>query len=117
MLFASVIIVSAGILYFLPWWSFALPLLVLGGVLQKKEWQLPMFVVGFSAGFLIWGGMELFYATALHDVVLHRMAALFSLPSTLMIPGAGLIGGLVSGLALYAGKALVAPRTWNAYTE
>lgn len=113
----TAILMITGMINGLPWWLFA-PLLTVAGVIaQKLGWRLPFFFAGFLSGFLAWGGMEWFYATSLHDIALHRLAVQFSVSTGVLILGAGLIGGMVAGLAFFAGKMLAMESNWNICTD
>ena len=86
-----------------PWWSYAIPVLVLGIILSIAGWKVAGFPIGFLAGFIIWAGGNLYFDLRLDGIVLHKIAILFSIPKIVLIIASGLIGGLMTGLALYAG--------------
>lgn len=91
----------------LPWWSFVVPVLIFGGVISLLRWQVSGFVAGFIAGFIIWFGVNLFYDAQNGGLMMDRVAQLIFVPKLVMILIAGLLGGLLSGLALYTGKGLL----------
>lgn len=86
----------------LPWWTFTIPVLVLG-IITKES-----FMTGFIPGFSVWSGVNTYFDLRLHSGVLSRLGQFISLPEIAVILIAGLIGGLLSGLALYTGKSLSA---------
>ena len=91
----------------LPWWSFVVPVLIFGGVISLLRWQVSGFVAGFLAGFIIWFGVNLFYDSQNDGLMMERVAQLIFVPKLVMLLIAGLMGGLLSGLALYTGKGLL----------
>jgi hypothetical protein len=89
----------------LPWWSFLIPVFILGCITSILKWQAPAFVAGFIAGFMLWFGMNLYVDIAYHGLILSRWEPLIKITMLLMT---GLVGGLLTGLALYAGKKTIA---------
>ena len=86
----------------MPWWSFAIPCLVLGGWLGKKG------KTAFLYGFLGIGGLWLIqagYIDAANDGILSsRIADLLGLPHSLfVILLTAVIGGLAGGLSTLTG--------------
>jgi hypothetical protein len=94
----------------LPWWFFAVPVLVLGIVVTLKKWQVSGFTIGFIAGFLTWFGANLFFDLTLNGAVLARLGLLLSVPKFVVMLISGMIGGLITALALFAGKSIVAEK-------
>lgn len=87
---------------FLPWWSFLVPVAILGFFLPLAEWRISSFLYGFIAGFLTWILSTLYFETAYEGKVLVKLTgtgAAYYLFYFII----GLIGGLLSGLAFYAG--------------
>ncbi|NIG56798.1 hypothetical protein [Chitinophaga sp. Cy-1792] len=95
---------------FLPWWSFLVPLLLAGMWSIRIKWTFPVFMTGFISGFLTWAVGNLFYDQMGHGLVLSRVALMFAAPKIIVILLAGVIGGLLAGLALHTGRALVSPK-------
>lgn len=93
----------------LPWWSFIIPLLVFGGVISLMQWKVSGFLVGFLAGFIIWFGVNAYFDAQNGGLMMERAAQLISVPKFIMLILSGLLGGLLSGLALYTGKGLLSP--------
>lgn len=103
MLLALLIAVTAWLVgLLLPWWSLALPCLVLGGWLGEK-WS-----TSFLYGFLGIGGLWLIQALQIdmanQGVLTSRIAELFNLPHpSLVIALTVIIGGLAGGLCTMTG--------------
>jgi hypothetical protein len=89
----------------LPWWSFVVPIFILGVLAAKGfKWEIPGFTLGFLAGFIVWFGVNWYIDNANGSIVMNRLAQLLSINKWLVLLGAGVIGGLLSGLALSAGE-------------
>ncbi len=88
----------------IPWWSFTVPVLALGTFIARRQWQVSCFLVGFLCGFAIWFCTNTYFHLAHGGVILNRLGTLLS---AAMLLASGVTGGLVTGLALYTGKAIV----------
>jgi hypothetical protein len=86
-----------------PWWTYLIACSIIAALLPAKAWSLPAFVTGFISGFLIWSGATLFYHTHYTGQLLNIVAELMTIPLSLLFVITGLIGGLLSGLAVYSG--------------
>lgn len=104
MLLTVIIIVTAWLLnLMLPWWSIALPGIIMGYIFNKKA--AASFGWGFLALFLLWGGQSAYIHVANEGLLSGRVAEMLSLNSPLLvILITALIGGLVSGLATMTGS-------------
>ncbi len=95
-----------GALNFLPWWSFLIPVFLLGVLLPLQKWKVDPFLCGFIAGFLVWvlstTYLEVFYKGEL----LQSVAKIMKIKYYLLYIVVGLIGGLLTGLAVYSGYLL-----------
>ena len=106
MLLAIILALSAWLLSFvLPWWSLAIPALLLGLLLGKSGRS------SFCYGFLGIASLWLIQTLIIHiqnDAILTtRMAELFSLPSAwLVLLATTIIGGLAGGLSCLTGYLL-----------
>jgi hypothetical protein len=94
----------------LPWWFFAIPVLVLGIVTGLQKWDLSAFLVGFVAGFLIWFGANLYFDLTVNGIIVNRLGLLLYVPDFVILLVSGIIGGLLTALALYTGKSIVAEK-------
>ncbi len=89
----------------LPWWGIAITGLALG--FQFKPGLGKAFVNGFLALFLLWGGQAVYTHFANEGILSTRIAEMLQVGSPwLVILATGLIGGLVSGLAVLSGSLL-----------
>lgn len=91
----------------LPWWIFVIPVLALGVTITLKKWEISSFSVGWLSGFLIWIGANLYFDKMLDGDILTKIGLLLSVPKMIVLLVSGIIGGLLTGLALYTGKAAV----------
>jgi hypothetical protein len=101
---AGLIMVLAGIVGALPWWSFLVPVMLLGYLLTLLKLELNAFALGFMAGFLIWFGGNLLFNLTYNGLILSKLSNLLSVPTLLLLLVAGIIGGVLSGLAMYVGQ-------------
>lgn len=92
-----------------PWWSFVIPVLILGAVIGVKKWQVPGFATGFICGFIVWFGLNWYFDLTQNGIVLSKVGQLLSVPKIVILLMAGIIGGVLTGLALYAGKTMGSP--------
>lgn len=104
MLLTFLILIAAFVLnLFLPWWSIAIPGVILGYFFNEKA--LMSFVWGFLALFLLWGGQALYIHIANEGILSSRIAEMLSIGSPLLVVLiTGILGGLVSGLATMTGS-------------
>lgn len=87
----------------LPWWSIAIPGLVLG--YQFKPKNRAAFGWGFLALFLLWGGQALYIHFANEGILSSRIAEMLGVGSPyLVILVTAVLGGIVSGLATLTGS-------------
>lgn len=87
---------------FLPWWSLAIPCLILGGWLGKKADR--SFLFGFLGIGILWFIQTLIVHIANNGILTTRIADLFSLPHPLLvILVTVIIGGLAGGLSTLTG--------------
>lgn len=87
----------------LPWWSFIAAVMAIGIVTGLQQWKVSGFLIGFVCGFLIWLGGNLYFHFAYHGQLLERIPAA---PKIMVLLVSGLIGGVLTGLALYTGRAI-----------
>lgn len=97
------IVIFAWILgLFLPWWSLAIPCLILGGWLGNKAGG--SFFAGLLGIGLLWFIQTLIIHVSNDGILTTRMAELFSLPHPLLvILITVIIGGLAGGLSTLTG--------------
>jgi hypothetical protein len=104
------VIVAVGAIPALPWWSFILPVILLGGVASWLRWKVWYFFIGFVTGFVCWTGAFLCFHIAFQAPFSNNDQ---DLSIWAMLGVSGLIGGLLTGLALYTGKSII---QWEART-
>jgi hypothetical protein len=103
----GIVMASFGNIDSLPWWTFLAPMLILGSVLNLWKLKFNAFVLGFIAGFLIWFGGNYLFDIKYNGLILVKLASLFSVPELLLLFASGLIGGTLSGLAMYVGNKIL----------
>lgn len=103
MLLAFLIAITAWLLgLLLPWWSLAIPCLILGGWLGERSGT--AFMYGFLGIGGLWLVQVLFIDIANDGILSSRIAELFSLPhSSLVILLTVIIGGVAGGLCTLTG--------------
>lgn len=111
MLIIFPLIFMVSLLDLLPWWSFVVPVLALGAVIGYRQWQVASFSTGFLAGFITWCVTNACFMIARNNHVLNKIGLLIGMPGIVVLVISGLIGGLLTGLALYTGKYMTAPET------
>jgi hypothetical protein len=97
------VIIATNSIIILPWWSFVIPVLVVGVVITKKEWKVACFPIGFLAGFLVWASANWFFDIKYSGIFLDRFG--FGIKLLLLLVS-GIVGGLLTGLSLYTGRSL-----------
>ncbi|MGB8192056.1 MAG: hypothetical protein WCF67_09060 [Chitinophagaceae bacterium] len=103
---ACIIIITKNITI-LPWWSFIIPVMIFGILLKLKKYAFPSFLLGFITGFLLWFFADLYFDVTLGGGILEKLGNVLSVHKTVIMSIAGLIGGLLNGLALYTGYLLI----------
>ena len=99
-----IIIGSAILQPFLPWYIIALVAFIAGYTVQQKS--LAAFGSGFIGVFVLWIGYAAFLSHANNDLLALKVATLLPLHGnvTALLFITGLLGGLVSGFASLTGK-------------
>lgn len=87
----------------LPWWSFIVAVMALGFAAGIKQWKVSAFLIGFLCGFLIWLGGNLYFHFTYNGQLLERIG---TAPKIIVLLVSGLIGGVLTGLALYTGRTI-----------
>ena len=87
---------------FLPWWSLAIPCLILGAWLGKSGGR--SFMYGFTGIALLWLLQSIFIHFANGGILTARIAELFSLPDPVLVMLlTAIVGGIAGGLSTLAG--------------
>ena len=101
-----IVVVCSIICMYLPWYAMGISAAVLAYLLGMKT--KGSFTIGFAAGFLLWS-LAAYYNTLGHPSTLpSRMAEVLPLQGnvTLLYLVTGVIGGLTTGLWVWAGARL-----------
>ncbi|RBL90513.1 hypothetical protein [Chitinophaga flava] len=98
------VVAGIGLITVIPWWGFTIPVMVTGMIVTLKKWKIASFPIGFLAGFIAWLGAGVYFHTVYQGNIINRFATHSDIIILLVI---ALTGGLLTGLALYAGKSLV----------
>jgi hypothetical protein len=98
-------VLSAVAEYFLPWWSMAVVCFVVSLLMGLKGGK--SFLMGFSCVALCWLTFALIHDIPNEHILSTRMAKVFGLPNYgLFILVTVVVGGLIGGLASWAGALL-----------
>lgn len=105
----SIIIIEliVGKIDILPWWSFVAPIMFLGILIGYKKVNITTFTTGFTAGFIVWSLGNIYFDISGSGLMIKRMASLLYIHKAVFLLTTGLIGGLLTGLALYTGKTVM----------
>ena len=95
-----------GSLDFLPWWSFSVPVFLLGLFLPLKKWKVSPFLWGFITGFMAWVLSTIYFEIIYKGEIMQSVAKIMKVKPYLLHPAIGLIGGLLTGLGVYSGYLL-----------
>ena len=90
-----------------PWWSFVIPVALLGAGLPAGKFRIAYFLTGFTAGFFVWVVSTVYYNSIYNGVLIYRIGIGYGL---IALVTSGLIGGLLTGLAFHTGKSLTIKR-------
>ena len=101
-------VLSAQAEYFLPWWTIAVVAFLVSLMLGFKPGK--SFLLGFLGVGLCWFSFAMLHDYSNEHILSTRMAVLFKLPNYgLFILVTVFVGGLVGGLASWAGALLKTP--------
>ena len=107
--FVSIILIgllSLAACLYLPWWSIAIAAFIVASAIPQSPGK--SFLSGFTALFLVWGGLAWYISSRNEDILAHKISVLvFNADSPyLLITATALIGALVAGLAAFSGSFL-----------
>jgi hypothetical protein len=100
------ILLSFAFCLFLPWWSIAIAAFVVAALIPQKPGK--AFITGFTALFLLWGGVSFWISNHNEHVLAHKVSKLIlnvDNPVILFLATA-FIGALVAGFAALSGSYL-----------
>lgn len=91
----------------IPWWSFVIVVALFGYIITIRKWKVAAFSIGFLSGLVVWIGANMYYHTIFGGTVFEKLAQVMFIPGFVVILLSGVIGGLLTGLALYTGQSVV----------
>ena len=100
----------------LPWWSFVIPVIGFGLWIRMKKWNVKAFPIGFIAGFLVWFGGNLYFHLTYNGIVLKKIGLLLGGNTAIVMLLAGIIGGIITGLALFIGRNILLHEDYHTNT-
>jgi hypothetical protein len=91
---------------YMPWWSIAIAAFIVTAIVPLRVGI--AFLAGFTALFLLWGGMAWWISTNNDHILAHRMSLLMLKTDspTILILATALIGGLTGSFAAMSGSLL-----------
>lgn len=97
-------LLSFALCLFMPWWSIAIAAFAVAALIPQKPGK--SFVTGFTALFLLWGGLSFWISNSNHHLLAHKVSQLILKMDNpmLLVLATAIIGALVSGLAALAGS-------------
>lgn len=91
----------------IPWYSFLIVVTLFGFIITIRKWKVAAFSIGFLSGLIVWVGANLFYHLIFGGAVFEKLAKVMFIPAFVVFLLSGIIGGLLTGLALYTGQSAV----------
>lgn len=91
---------------FLPWWSIALAAFLVAALIPQTA--VKSFLTGFTALFLLWGGLSFWISSANGHMLAHKVSmVLLKIDNPwYLIAATAIIGALVGGLGALSGSFL-----------
>ena len=97
------LLIATNLIEDLPWWSFVVPIFISGVFISFQNIKVPGFLIGFFAGFFVWSGSTIYFNLKFNGIILSKLGLLISANTVIILVAAGIVGGLLSGLALFSG--------------
>lgn len=91
----------------IPWYSFLIVVSLFGFIITILKWKVTAFSIGFLSGLLVWIGANIYYHIIFGGTVFEKLAKVMFIPQFVVFLLSGVIGGLLTGLALYTGQSAV----------
>lgn len=97
-------LLSFALCLFMPWWSIAIAAFAVAALIPQKPGK--SFVTGFTALFLLWGGLSFWISNNNHHLLAHKVSQLILKMDNpmLLVLATAIIGALVAGFAALAGS-------------
>ena len=100
--FLLIVIITAILQFFTPWWTIALVPFIVAAWRPKSSWK--SFGISFLAIAILWFAYGLYLHIVSKGAMSNRIAEIFSLPNgILLLIVTAIVGGLVGGFAGLAG--------------
>ena len=99
-------LLSLAACFYLPWWSIAIAAFIVASAIPQNPGK--SFLSGFTALFLLWGGLAWYISSKNEDILANKISLLIfktESPSMLIIVTA-LIGALIAGMGAFSGSFL-----------
>lgn len=99
-------LLSLGACIYLPWWSIAVAAFIVASAIPQNPGK--SFLSGFTALFLLWGGLAWYISNRNEDILANKISLLlFKAENPLMlILVTALIGALIAGMGAFSGSFL-----------
>ncbi|MFT5822322.1 MAG: hypothetical protein ACI8ZM_003578 [Crocinitomix sp.] len=94
---------SVNTIHSLPWWSFVVPIFLLGLILPLAKWNVHAFIWSFFAGAVVWVSATLYFENIYKGEIILTISEIIEMPLLVLYIAIGLMGGILTGLAFYAG--------------
>ena len=94
----------------IPWWSFVVPVVLLGLFVTYRQWNVPTLGLGFLTGFFVWFGVNIYVDLSTEGIILNKVGLMFSVGKPLLLVVSGLVGGMITELAFYTGRIMITTR-------
>lgn len=91
----------------IPWYSFLIVVALFGFIITIRKWKVAAFSIGFLSGLAVWIGANMYYHLIFGGTVFEKLAKVMFIPEFAVFLLSGVIGGLLTGLALYTGQSAV----------
>ena len=89
-----------------PWWTHIVPIVLAGALASYFNWNIPVFSIGFITGFITWCGMNIYYNQMYSGQLFDKLGRLANINQLIVLLISGIIGGMLTGLALFTGEKL-----------
>jgi len=98
------IILSVAACLYLPWWSIAIAAFLVAVIVSQRPWA--SFLSGFTALFLLWGGLSYYLSSVNEHLLAHKISLLILKMDNpvLLVFVTAIIGALVGGFAALSGS-------------
>lgn len=99
----SVVSIVFELIHTIPWWTYLIPCFILGIILPIKMWNAKPFNIGFLAGMITWISALYMFENIYEGDLTLITTEIILIPYLGLIIITGVIGGLLTGLAILSG--------------